>query len=86
MCPEGSPEPVSVYLILKYEAYKCESKWIPFITTALKQRRVGVGGGGLWFMERDEEIEPINLLGLIQLEGKYNKNILEYNLEEKLTI
>lgn len=38
------------------------------------------GGGGLWFMEWDEEIEPINLLGLIQLEGKYNKNILEYNL------
>lgn len=31
-------------------------------------------------MERDEEIESINLLGLIQLEGKYNKNILEYNL------
>lgn len=83
MCPEGSPEPVFVYLILKYEAYKCESKWIPFITMALKQRRVG---GGLWFMGRDEEIEPINLLGLIQLEGKYNINILEYNLEEKLTI
>lgn len=40
----------------------------------------GGWGGGLWFMERDEEIEPINLLGLIQLEGKYNKNILEYNL------
>lgn len=37
-------------------------------------------GGGGWGVDWDEEIEPINLLGLIQLEGKYNKNILEYNL------